>query len=88
MVRYRARPAFVEGGRLILTDEQIARIYALADAEGHLTAGRIVADAKDQSSPLRDLFLWDASTNSEALDQARKVIRSVTVLMIVERGLA
>lgn len=66
---------------MTLTQEQIAHIHQLADAEGRLTPASIVADAKRKDSPLHGLFDWNAKAAAERwwLQRAREVIGSVTL---------
>ena len=61
--------------------EQIASAHS-----GRITADMVVADAKSKDSPLHGMFEWDARKAAQQhwLDTARKLIRSVEVVMVVE----
>lgn len=66
-----------------LTDTQIERVKMLEGVGGVLTPDAVVADAKQEDSPLHDLFEWDVAKAAEArwLDTARIIIRTVTVVI-------
>lgn len=68
-----------------LRAEHVARL-AMLENGGRLTPSAVVADAKDPSSPLHDLFNWDvvAAAEQHWLDRAREVIRSVRIAYTVE----
>lgn len=67
---------------MTLTQEQIAHVRSLEDAEGRLTPDVVVADAKRKDSPIHSLFEWDKTKAAAILwiQQAREVIASVTIV--------
>ena len=66
-----------------LTDAQIKRVQELETAQGRITPGAVVEDAKERSSPLHSLFEWNKANAAEAhwLQVAREVIGSVTLIV-------
>jgi hypothetical protein len=63
-----------------------AAIRALADQEGRITAERVVDAARQQDHPLHHDFIWDdvKAAHQHRLDQARRLIASVKVVMTVD----
>lgn len=59
--------------------DRLAQIEQLC--EGRLTPDAVVADARDETSPLHSLFEWsdERAAHQFRLDQARRLIRSVRV---------
>lgn len=72
------------------TQAQLARIKALEDTRGRLTAPAVVADAKNKRSPLHGLFNWDLKKAAEAhwLHRAREIIGAVTVQITLAHSVA
>lgn len=66
-----------------LTQDQIERVKALADAEGRIKPSSVVEDAKKKSSPLHSLFVWDARKAAEIHWQhvAREIIGAVEIVV-------
>lgn len=64
-----------------LSQAQLARIKALENRKGQLTARRVLEDAKDADSPLHALFDWDIQQAAERwwLHRARLIIGAVTI---------
>ena len=64
----------------------IDRIRHLEDKNGSITPETVVQDAMDPDSPLHDEFTWDLNEAAKAhwLDQARRLIRSVKVIITTE----
>jgi hypothetical protein len=62
-------------------------IIALQDAQGRLTAQRLVEVARNKRHPCHDLFDWDndSAAHAHRLDQARTLIKMVTVKINVHR---
>lgn len=60
------------------------------EAGGELTPSAVVADAKNNRSPLHRFFEWDDRKAAEhyRLDQARSLIRSVHVEVDTESGMS
>lgn len=70
-------------------EQEVIRDHLSAIAQrngGRLTPDMVVADARDEDSPLHSLFEWDTEKAAEAywLDQARQIIRSVNVMIRTE----
>lgn len=66
---------------------EVVRNAILAlDQSGRLTADRVVSAASDPGSPLHDHFEWDDEKAGHAyrLEQARRLIRSVQVVVTIE----
>ena len=68
---------------MTLTQQQIARIKTLENANGRLTAPQVLADAKNKRSPLHTLFDWNVKSAAEKhwLWQAREIIGAVTIVI-------
>lgn len=72
-----------------ITDEVRQRINQIADANGgHITADMVLADARDESSPLHGCYNWDVNgaAHEHWLDTSRRLIRSVRVVIKEERS--
>lgn len=71
---------------MTLTLDQIAHVRALEDAQGHITPDIVVADARQKTSPLHELFEWDKSKAAAAywIWQARTIIGAVHVTVVNE----
>jgi hypothetical protein len=69
-----------------LTQEQIAHLKALEDAEGRLTPDQVVEDATKKTSPLHDLFEWDRTKAARSwwTATAREIIGSVTLVVTTQ----
>lgn len=61
-------------------------LRAIEDAKGRLTPSLVVASATPEDSPLHDQFEWNDSIAGHKwrLDQARELIKSVSVLFRTE----
>lgn len=68
-----------------LTQAQQARLKAIEDAAGRLSARRVFEDAKDHRSPLHALYNWNVKHAAEKwwLHQTRIIIASVNLKIIV-----
>jgi hypothetical protein len=65
----------------------VAALAELEDSTGRLTAEAVVEAAADEASPLYTYFQWDdnQAAHQYRLHQARKLIRSVEVVLRVSR---
>jgi hypothetical protein len=70
----------------VITPAVQARLSLLENEHGQLTPAIVVADAKDETSPLHALFDWDVTDAAEKwwLAQARQIIRSVKLVITTE----
>jgi hypothetical protein len=70
-----------------MKQEIVQRLRALEDKYGRLTPEILVRDARNPKSPLHDQFDWDVKRAAMAhwLEQARAIIRSVTVIVHEDR---
>jgi hypothetical protein len=64
-----------------LTQAQLARIKALENSKGQITARRVLEEARQERSPLHPLFNWDVKHAAERwwLHRARLVIGAVSI---------
>jgi hypothetical protein len=64
-----------------LTQAQLARIKALENGKGQITARRVLEDARHARSPLHPLFNWDVKHAAEHwwLHRARLIIGAVSI---------
>ena len=55
--------------------------------QGRIPLEAVIEDARDPTSPLHDQFEWnnDAAAHQHRLDQARALVRSVKIEMIIDR---
>jgi hypothetical protein len=69
-----------------LTEAQIARVHALEDARGVVTADQVVEEAKNKRSPLHALFEWNLSKAAalQWVSRAREIIGAVEVVVVNE----
>lgn len=72
-----------------LTEEQIAHVKLLENERGVLTADALVEDAKNKTSPLHTLPVWQNWNKTEAahawwLECAREIIRTVQIVVTTE----
>lgn len=67
--------------------EVVAALAELEDATGRLTPEQVVDAAEDEGSALHQFFEWDDSeaARQHRLHQARRLIRSVEVVLRVSR---
>lgn len=70
---------------MVLSEQQIAAVNALAKDDGRLEPSDVVQTARDPASPLHPLFEWDdaAAAAAHRLEQARNVIKRVRVEVTV-----
>ncbi len=84
MRRYKARI----GAKFNNKEAQVIgkTINRLRDANGHVTAGRIVESAKTRKSPIHKYFEWKDSRAGEQyrLQQARDLINHIVEVVIIE----
>lgn len=64
-----------------LTEEQIACVQSLEDADGRITPDRVLEEAKRKDSPIHALFDWDKNKAAHNwwLECAREVIGAVRI---------
>jgi len=67
-------------------ETMVAELKRLEDRRGRLTAPAVLEEAADPSSPLHLWFDWDDTMAAAKwrLEQARELIRSVKMLIVVE----
>ena len=87
----RASPGAVEapeehGVEVSAPAEAVREALQQLERGGRLTPAQVVEAARDESSPLHTHFEWDDSAAAESfsIDQARRLIRSVQVVVTYE----
>jgi hypothetical protein len=65
-----------------LTQQQIDHIVAL-ERQGRITPAEVLADARQPTSPLHDLYNWDMAVAAEAhwLNHTRRILKCVRVVV-------
>ena len=71
---------------MTVTKEQVGALKALEDRQGRLLPSAVVQEAADPKSPLHSWFTWDdeLAAQKRRLDEARELIRTVRMEVIVE----
>ncbi len=80
----------VAGSRVKAADAQVigTRIMQLSNGEGKVTPDQMVADARNDASPLHRFFEWDdhKAADVQRLERARHLVASVEIVMQYEDG--